>query len=362
MSNIFNYISKYGNKTFAEKEFNEVDAAILSQVLYVDFVSVLDNSGVESTLGDALDKFLKTKDLRKFARAWVINKDVIRLCKNLKTSLRFRNILVKNYVYILTQEEQFGALTFILPDKTKIIVYEGTDHNLVGWEEDFAMFYKYPVPSQIDSIKYLKNNVSIFDKKVILLGHSKGGHLAMNAAAFSPWYIRLKINKVYNFDGPGFRLKEINSRKYKMMERKLEYIVPHYSFFGMLLRHNKNAKVIKSSHKGFMAHAVFTWEVRNDRFISEPLSTLSKNLSRSTIMWLELHDDKSREHIVRDVFDYIKGAKVSYITDIAKIKNIITLLRNMDELDDDTRLWLKHFVKYNVDYHFNNRKDNIEIK
>ena len=270
--------------------------------------------------------------------------------------------MVKNYVYILTQEEQFGALTFILPDNTKIIVYEGTDHNLVGWEEDFAMFYKYPVPSQIDSIKYLKNNVSIFDKKVILLGHSKGGHLAMNAAAFSPWYIRLKINKVYNFDGPGFRLKEINSRKYKMMERKLEYIVPHYSFFGMLLRHNKNAKVIKSSHKGFMAHAVFTWEVINDRFISEPLSTLCKNLSISTIMWLELHDDKSREHIVRDVFDYIKGAKVSYITDIAKIKNIITLLRNMDELDDDTRLWLKHFVKYNVDYHFNNRKDNIEIK
>lgn len=362
MSNIFNYISKYGNKTLSELEFNEVDAAILSLVPYADFVGILDNSGVEVTMAEALEKFLMMKDLRKFGRAWVINKDIIRLCKSLKSSLRYRNIIVKNYVYILTQEEQFGALTFILPDKTKIIVYEGTDHNLVGWEEDFAMFYKYPVPSHVDSIKYIKKNVNIFDKKVIVIGHSKGGHLAMNAAAFSPWYVRMKIDKVYNFDGPGFRLKEVNSRKYRKMERKLEYIVPHYSFFGMLLRHNKNAKVIKSTRKDFMAHAIFTWEIKGNRFVLEPLSTLSKNLSRSTIMWLELHDDKSREHIVRDVFDYIKSAKISYITDITKIKNIITLLKHMDELDDDTKLWLRHFVKYNVDYHFNNRKDNIEIK
>ena len=45
---------------------------------------------------------------------------------------------------------------------------------------------------EIDSIKYLKRNINFFDNNVIVLGHSKGGHLSMNAVAFSPWYVRNK--------------------------------------------------------------------------------------------------------------------------------------------------------------------------
>lgn len=362
MGNIFNYITKYGNKTLSEMEFNEVDAAILSNIPYVDFVGILDNSGTETTLNVALEKFLIQKDLRKYSRTGIFNREIIRLCRSIKDSLRYRNIVLKNYVYIVTQEEQFGAITMLLPENIKIIAFEGTDHNLVGWEEDFAMFYKFPVPADVDAIKYAKNNISLFDKKVIVLGHSKGGHLAMTASAFSPWYTRMKIDKVYNFDGPGFRLREVTSKKYKNMQNKLEYIIPHYSFFGLLLRHDKPAKVVKSTRKDIMAHAVFNWEIKTNRFILEPLSSLSKNLSRSTIMWLEMHDDASREAIVKDVFDLIKKAKITYIGDATKLKNIVTIIKNLDDLDDDTKMWVKHFVKFNVDYHLRNLNDNIEIK
>ena len=362
MGNIFNYITKYGNKTLSEMKFNEVDAAIMSNIPYVDFVGILDNSGVETTLSVAIEKFLMMKDLRKFSRTGILNKDLIRLCKSIKDCLRYRNIILKNYVYILTQEEQFGAITIKLPDYQKIFAYEGTDHTLVGWEEDFAMFYKYPVPADIDAIKYIKANVSLFDKDVIVLGHSKGGHLAMTASAFSPWYIRMKIGKVYNFDGPGFRLKEVTSRKYKKMERKLEYIIPNYSFFGVMLRHDNPARVVKSNRKDIKAHSIFNWEVKATRFVLEPLSALSKNLSRSIIMWLEMHDDEQREAIVKDVFDLIKKANITYIGDVKKIKNIVTLLKNLDELDDETIILLKHFIKFNVDYHFSNLDDNIVIK
>lgn len=362
MSNIYGYIGKYGNKTFDDVEFNEIDAAILSNIPYIDFVGILDNSGDETTISVALEKFLIMKDLRKFGKTGIFNKEIIKLCRLIKDTLRYRNIVLKNYVYIINSEEQFGAITMLLPNKYKIIAYEGTDHNLVGWEEDFAMFYKYPVPADLDAIKYVKNNVSLFDKNVILLGHSKGGHLAMTAGAFSPWYIRMKVNKIYNFDGPGFRLKEVSSRLYKKMEKKLEYIIPHYSFFGLLLRHGKPAKVVKSSRKDIMAHSLYTWEVKGRGFVVEPLSALSKNLSRSTIMWLEMHDDESREYIVKDVFDYIKKSKINYIGDVRKLSNIITLMKNLDELDDDTRMWLKHFVKYNINFHLDHLKDDIEIK
>jgi hypothetical protein len=172
----------------------------------------------------------------------------------------------------------------------------------------------------------------------------------------------MKISSVYNFDGPGFRLKEVSSRKYKSMEKKLEYLIPHYSLFGVLLRHNKPAKVVKGTRKDIMAHSVFNWEIKGTSFVQETLSSLSRNLSRSTIMWLELHDDEEREHIVRDVFDYIKNAKITYLGDVTKLKNIITLIRSIDELDDDTKMWLKHFLKYNVDYHLNNLKEEGNTK
>ena len=362
MGNIFNYITKYGNKTLSELEFNEIDAAILSMIPYVDFVGILDDSGIETTMSVALEKFLMLKDLRKYGKTGIFNKDIIRLCKSIKDTLRYRNILLKNYVYIVTHEEQFGALTLIMPNKQKIIAFEGTDHNMVGWEEDFAMFYKFPVPADIDAVKYVKSNIKLFDKNVIVLGHSKGGHLSMSASAFAPWYIRMKISSVYNFDGPGFRLKEVSSRKYKSMEKKLEYLIPHYSLFGVLLRHNKPAKVVKGTRKDIMAHSVFNWEIKGTSFVQETLSSLSRNLSRSTIMWLELHDDFEREHIVRDVFDYIKNAKITYLGDVTKLRNIITLIRSIDELDDDTKMWLKHFLKYNVDYHLNNLKEEGNTK
>ena len=111
-----------------------------------------------------------------------------------------------------------------------------------------------------------------------------------------------------------------------------------------------------------MAHSVFNWEVKQNRFVVEPLSALSKNLSRSIIMWLEMHDDEQREAIVKDVFDLIKKSRITYIGDITKIKNIVSVIKNLDELDDDTKILLKHFVKFNVDYHLNNLKDDVNIK
>ena len=40
MGNIYKYINRYSNKTFDEVEFNEVDAAILANIPYIDFVGI----------------------------------------------------------------------------------------------------------------------------------------------------------------------------------------------------------------------------------------------------------------------------------------------------------------------------------
>ncbi len=362
MATIIDYVKKYGDSTMYEMPFNEVDASILSLITYVDFLDIVPNKkGKYCLLSNALEIFLKHSDLKKFAGRGIVQKDLIKLSRILKDKIRFRNIEVSNYVYSITFEKQFCAMTFKLPTGEKIIAYEGTDHNLVGWEEDFAMCYSYPVPAHVDAINYINKNVNFFDKKVYVLGHSKGGHLAMAAASFGNLITRLKIKKVYNFDGPGFRKEQFESKKFKKMSEKIEVIVPYYSIFGMLLRHEDNIRSVKSNRKDIFAHSIFAWQVVENKFVDEPLSRLSINLDNSIVFWLEQHDDEERKRILINIFDFLKKCGVTNLFDIFKIKYLYSILKNVDELDKETVDVIKHFIKYNVEYHFSNIKDDIEV-
>ena len=360
MISLIDYVKTNGDYTFFEKKFNEVDAVLMSAIVYVNFSNIIKNE--EVSLGDALDKYLKITDRKTIIKLDFIQKDIYKLVKVMKDKIRYRGILLSNYVYDVTYNKQFCAITMKLPTKQKLIVYEGTDHNLVGWEEDFTMLYQFPVPADTDAIKYFNENVSIWDRNVIVLGHSKGGHLSMTAATFCKWYKKFSIKKVYNFDGPGFRYDEFTSKKFNRMTKKLEYIIPSYSIFGLLLRHPEEVRVIKTTKKDVMAHSMFNWLVEEDSFVFDKLSRISRNLDKSIIMWLEQHDDTEREKIVSDVFKYLRDNGIGKITDIIKIKNLFNLIKNLDDLDKGTKDLLSHFIKYNIDYHVANKNDEIIIK
>jgi hypothetical protein len=360
MISLIDYVKTNGDYTFFEKEFNEVDAVLMSAIVYVNFSNIIKD--VEVSLGDALEKYLKATDRKTVIKLDFIQKDIYKLVKVIKDKIRYRGILLSNYVYDVTYNKQFCAITMKLPTGEKLIVYEGTDHNLVGWEEDFTMLYQFPVPADTDAINYLNENVSIWDKNVIVLGHSKGGHLAMTAATFCKWYKKFAIKKVYNFDGPGFRYDEFNSKKFKRMTKKLEYIIPNYSIFGLLLRHPEEVKVVKTTKKDIMAHSMFNWLVEEESFVFDRLSRISRNLDKSIIMWLEQHDDEERKKVVTDVFKYLKDNGIEKITDMVKLKNVFTLIKNLDDLDKGTKDLLSHFIKYNIDYHVANKNDEIIIK
>lgn len=360
MSNIFDYVKENGDKTFFEKEFTEVDAAIMALLSYINFDHIVFNTKDKVKLANALEYFLNYGDIKEFMRRGFVQKDLIKLCKVLKNKARYKDILLFGYVYKISFNEQFCAISMKLPDGKIVISYEGTDHNLSGWEEDMALCYQFPVPSQTDAIRYLNRHVSLFDREVILVGHSKGGHLAMVAGMFANPICKLKIKKIYNFDGPGLRKKEISSSQYKSIEKKLFHIVPHYSLFGLLLRHGNQYISVKSSRKDLFAHSLFTWEVVHSQFKREPLSKLSKNLDKSIILWLDQHNDKEREKITKDIFSYFRKAGLTNFVEITKLKNIVSLLKCSSDLDKETKDMLNQFVKFNFDYYMNNR-DEVEL-
>lgn len=358
MENVFSYLKKYSNTGFLEKEFNEIDAAIFSLISYLDFDPML--MGKETSLKVCIEDFLKNGDIKEFLSHGFVQKELVKLAKTLKNNFRYKDVLVSNYVYKVDSHEQFCALTFMLPSGEKVISFEGTNHELVGWREDFEMIYKFPVDGDRDAIKYLNKNISLFDKNVYVVGHSKGGHFALVAAMHSNMFLRNKIKRIYNFDGPGLRLREFTSKKYKKIENKLYHFVPSYSVIGLLLRHNNKYKVVNSVRKDLFAHSIFTWQINDTSFLVGKLSTLSKNLDKSIILWLDKHNDIEREKIVNSIFKFLEDAGIRNVAQITKIKTLLSLYKKRNEIDIETRNILSGFIKFNYDYHKNNSLD-IEL-
>ena len=131
MISLMEYVKTTGDCTFFEKKFNEVDAIVLSAIAYVNFTGIVKTENIE--LGVALNTFLSTVDTKKFVKLGILQKDILKLVKLIKDKIRYRGILLSNYVYDVTYNKQFCAITMKLPTNEKLIVYEGTDHNLSGW-------------------------------------------------------------------------------------------------------------------------------------------------------------------------------------------------------------------------------------
>lgn len=361
MKNIYDYVSDYGNQSFFDKKFTEVDAAILSLISYIDLTNIVYPKKQYVSLGNALNYFINYYDLKAFYKRGFFQKDLVKLCKAIKDKKRFKDILLYRYYYNITFNSQFCGLTMKLPNGVVVVSYEGTDHNLVSWEEDLALSYQFPVPSEKEAISYINKSVSLFDKEVIVVGHSKGGHMALVASMFANPVIRMKIKSVYNFDGPGLRKREFESLKYKNVSKKLYHIVPQYSIVGLLMRHGDNIKSVKSNRFDIYAHSPFTWEIKEDAFVLSPLSKVSKNLDKSIIIWLDEHDDEARERIAKDIFDYLKKSGITNVTEMMKMNNVLSLIKNSGEIDKETKELLSNFIKFNLEYCINNRKDVNEI-
>jgi len=167
--------------------------------------------------------------------------------------------------------------------------------------------------------------------------------------------------KIYNFDGPGLRKEIIKSHKYKRIKDRLNYIVPNHSIVGLILRHDDNIKVVKSVKKDLSAHSIFNWEVLDYAFKDAVLSRLSKNLDSSIVMWLDSHEDCEREKIGKAIFEFLRKNGLNDVSNLIKIRTLFMLLKNSKELDNETKKVLGNFIKFNVDYMKQNKKEKSSL-
>ncbi len=344
MANLFDYLTWRGDLSFTQDGVNPVDALIFSALAYISYGSSAGESPNQPvTLKEAAKVFFSMEDYEERYRV----KNDLETLRAAADTVRFGNIRICGYrnQLIPEQETQFAAVTFLLDDGTMFLAFRGTDNTLVGWKEDFNMSFRQTVPAQLLAVEYVREAGAEFDLPMRLGGHSKGGNLAVFAAARSSPMLRERIVEVFNHDGPGFTDYLMGDPGYLAMVPRIKTYIPQSSVIGMLLEHEESYTVIRSKTVGLLQHDPYSWEVMGRGFIPVEEVTQSSLFLDATIKtWFAEMTDQERNQLVDVMFGLLGTGGVDKALDIFQPKNIRTYLKTLSSDENLRRVLSAEFT------------------
>ena len=342
--NLNHFIDVYGDKSFDDVGFTEVDNVIFSALSYINLEGIVPLKRKDAVSINYVGEYIFNNYDEYKKDVYVVRKS-LNILMFIKDTKRYRDLLLYGYMYEIGDEEQFGVVSIEIKPDLVYVSFEGTDRSISGWRENFMLCYLFPTVSQKRSIDYVNSRFLFSKKKIILGGHSKGGNLAVAASLYANIFVRKKIMCVYNNDGPGFLPDITNSKRYERMKDKIITIVPNYSIVGVLLDNSCGYKVVRSMKKNVYAHDFMTWVVMDKEFELSEFSFFSKNLKNNIDIWLSKYDYDSRKKFVISLFDLFDDAGIKTLLEIKERKMLIfELIKKSKNLDDKVRKMLREFV------------------
>jgi len=343
MANVFDYLKWRGDLTFTQDPPNEVDGLVFSCLAYVQFGGTAErNPTAPILLRDAAEEFLALEDCESRVR---VKNDVELLIAAAETTrfgyttlLQYRDLLIPE------QETQFAAVTFRLDDGSLFLAFRGTDNTLVGWKEDFNMSFQQTVPAQRLAQQYVREIAAEYDAPMRLVGHSKGGNLAVFSASRSSPMVQQRILEVYNNDGPGFTKYMMGDPGYLAMVPRIRTHIPQSSVIGMLLEHEEPYTVIRSKTVGILQHDPYSWELMAKDFIQVPeLSEDSRFVDATIKNWFADMTNQERNQLVDMLFALLGTGEVESPMEILHPKNIKNYLKTLSADDNLRRVLSSEF-------------------
>ena len=336
MGNIFDYLTWRGDLTFTQDPPNAVDALIFSTLTYVEYGALAQRPPEEAvTLRSCAEEFFRLDDPESRARS---KKDT-ELLRCAASTARFGQARLCMYQsrFLPEEQTQFAAMTFLLDDGSMFLAYRGTDNSLVGWKEDFNMTFQQTIPAQRLAQEYIRTAALAHTAPMRVAGHSKGGNLAVFAAARCSPTVRKRILTVYNNDGPGFTQYMIGDPGYNAIVPRIRTYIPQSSVIGMLLEHEEPFLVIRSRSVGLMQHDPYSWEVEGPNFLPVQEVTESSQFLDATIKtWFAGMTNQERSQLVEVLYGLLTTGEVENAADIFQPKNIRTYVKALSS-DADMR-------------------------
>lgn len=352
MADILDYLKWRGDLSLAVSPFNEVDNLILAELSFVDFGGIVPppGEGAAVPLRDAAARYFSAHPKEHIDMGILVPGRIPDLLEEMARSVRFRDVGLNCFADRLDPEEgiQFAALTAELPDGTLYLSFRGTDDTIAGWREDFEMSFLDQVPAQREAAAYVEAAARQYRRKRLRLGgHSKGGNLAVYSGVHCPAAVQRRILAVYNNDGPGFRASLLNRPEHIRLAGRITTIVPESSVVGMLMEHEEDYTVVKSSQLGLLQHDGFSWEVLGTGFVHLAADSPAIRRNDKTLKeWVDGMDAAQRRRFTEALFDVLTCTDAETLQDLAadSFKTATAMLKAMADLDRETRRALTRVV------------------
>ena len=332
MADMFDYLAWRGDIPFSAMGPNAVDGLILSSLSYINFSAATPHTPYSRVrLDRAAMLLLADPDAAKRVR---VDHD-LELLAAAAAAERFRTVELGFYRDILIPEEdtQFAAMAFYLDDGSAYLVFRGTDYTLVGWKEDFNMSFLDHIPAQSLAVSYLEEFASLFSGPIHLGGHSKGGNLAIYAAAMASEHIQERIVDVVNYDGPGFMEHFLRHPGYERMIPRIRSFLPQSSFFGLMLEREEPHTIIKSRQIGLLQHEPYSWEIMGAGFVPATLKADSMIVDRALKSWLSKMSHEERSTFFDTVFGLLMTDNTLDVRDMLRPQTLLAYARNLKSND-----------------------------
>ena len=267
---VLEYLEEMGEYSCGQIPFGEADALVMCQLAYLKYDCLV--PGIyENKSSVCIRNLSKSPRFHEIFEDPFFEKQNKELYKRVVNSKRFGYLRINGYVdiYDTDREIQFCAMTFLVPEGPVFIAFRGTDETLAGWKENMNMSLEAPVPCQKYSAVYLNMIAKKIQGKFLVGGHSKGGNLAVYGASKCFTEIQNRIDTIYCLDGPGFSSRVLEEGLYNNTMKKTVKLLPAYSFIGRLFEKEYRGRTIKSRGLGLMQHDLFTWEIKEGKFVEE---------------------------------------------------------------------------------------------
>ncbi len=308
---MLNFLQKFGNEPLTE--LTDADRLVFAQMVYLDF----DPSSQNLPLREALDRVRFDEDSPTAQRFSFQQKDDRRLCE-LAQCPRYASVQFVAFAesYDPEREKQFAAMALDLPGGMRLLCFRGTDNTLAGWKEDFNLACLSEIPSQAMA----RDFVHLYGKdaaKIELLGHSKGGNLALYAAVTSDAEIQAKVSRAVSLDGPGLNKSLTDSQAYRSIQRRLRLIVPQSSLVGLLFHQPENMRIVESRLVSVFQHYPYLWKIEDDHFCdAQSLSPTAQKLAQSVQGMIDRLPQHAREQFVEAVYEILGETGAETFTDL----------------------------------------------
>ena len=369
MKNMLDYIKEFGHVSFEERAFSEIDALVLTELEYLPLEKIVpsDENG---------EKFVTVKEIAEYMQEhkqelfdenpMMITQERHEVSQVIADAPRFQSLKFFGVVSVWDKDttKQFAAVTVEVEPSVRLVIFRGTDDTLIGWKEDFLMTYSPLVAAQTDAKEYLAKQASLFDGDLMVSGHSKGGNLAIYAAATQEEDVQLRIVDIFCFDSPGLYRSVLETKGYQNIVPLAMRYIPQDSLVGLMLESEVPYVIVKSNATGAIQHSAMTWEIEDGQFIKMEKLTKNSQLNDQTFKkWTESVSDEELELFWNVFFELLFSVGIDTVNDLYGqfMHYVQEFLKAAGNMDEEKRELLTRIALLLVSTRFEVWKDSLDM-